>query len=164
MKIKPGILLTILFSFFIASVAHTQDNVTYKYLGKQLERFLMDHSPYDELSTTKSEILMLEIDINKAGKIDTVRFVIEQEDTLFKKSVANTLFKMKKTFGFEGAKPGTYPVILNFLYGDGEHLFRTSSIMGVMNFMKGWYRTYELEPMSITFLHHLPKSKNGNDR
>ncbi|SKA12324.1 hypothetical protein SAMN04488132_11128 [Sediminibacterium ginsengisoli] len=161
MPIKRNILLLALFLISATSVVHGQNKEeTRKYLQTQLERFLVRYDPYESISYTKSEIVMLEIDIKKNGKINNVAVSSIYTDTAFRKSLVHSLLKLKTEFSFPKAKPGIYPVWVTFLLGDDECTFNIKSISGLIGTVQSKSKSYDQEPMVITIRNYLPQRKN----
>ena len=152
MQMMRNISLIALFFISAFSVSYGQDSKeTSKYLQKQFQIYLIRHNPYEYVrtQTAKSEILFLDVEISKAGKIDTIHILNELADMTFKKSVLFSLSKLKESFNFSKATPGTYPVLVSLLYGDDEAIFRTRSISWLMNFIQEKYRNFKQEPIVV---------------
>lgn len=150
MQIKRNILLLSLFLFSAFSVAHSQDNdkndqIFRKTLGKAILRFDLDSKD----AITKSELLMIELNINASGKIDSYQLVNKNTDTTFKRSLEASLDKLKEVFSFQGVKPGLYPILLCFVYGDDVGTFNIVSMTEMIGIIYDKYRGYENEPLVL---------------
>lgn len=157
MQIKRSLLLIALFCITAATTIHAQSSEeTGKYLQLQLERYLVPFEHYDRAENAKSEIMMLKVDINKAGKVDSIRLLSDYIDTTFKKALVRYLDKFHESFAFPGAKAGIYPVLFAVLYGDSfDRTFNYLSIRGAIKLIHEKYRSFENDPL-LVIVHVLP--------